>query len=62
MLIWQAHRALLDEEEKELTQFIFSEDQQHLTINPEWLTHLEASLNTFLMHMFTDNKASMTSP
>lgn len=59
-LIWQAHRALLDEEEKELTQFIFTEDQQHLTINPEWLAHLEASVNTNIMSRA--NKETMTSP
>lgn len=46
MLLWQAHRAILDEEEKEVTQLIFTEDQQHLTINPEWMTHLEASVTS----------------
>lgn len=37
----------MDDEEQEVTQFVFTEDQRHLTVNPEWLTHLEVSLAPF---------------
>ena len=47
----QAHGALLDNQEAEITQFIFSEDGEHLTINPDWLDHLEASAKHLLSDM-----------
>ena len=43
LLLCQAHHTSDDDDAGDVDVFVLTEDHQNLTVNPEWLEHLQVS-------------------